>query len=451
MGCIEALARGFRNGAFDPLQIARHGLQCASRPQAQAIFAQLTPALARQQAGDARRRFKEGRPLGPLDGIPVTWKDVFNLAGTPTRCGSRLTSDAPAVHDAACVARLHAAGVVSLGKTNMSEFAFSGLGLNPHFGTAVQRAPGTGAQHIVGGSSSGAVAAVRLGIGSVALGTDTSGSIRVPAAYSGLVGFRPTSGRYPSAGVARLAPTMDTVGIIAATVADVVCVDSVLHGFDEPADAPPTTQLQFTWVENLCGDQVQPEVRANGLRLMKKLSDAGLHCDRQSVQLFDAVRRAFDRHGTLVAAEAAYELAPYAVASMEPRMDPFVWHRLVAARSMPAYQLVALLQIRKRLMIELSQFPPHTVYVFPTTPATAPALAQLRTLAQISVANSSALSHTMIGSFLDMPGITMPSGSDSAGMPTGILLSCRSGADKMLLSAAWSLEAMGLTAGGYIG
>lgn len=378
-----------------------------------------------------------------LDGIPVTWKDLFDVAGTPTTCGSLVTDAKPATRDAACVSLLHAAGAVTLGKTNMSEFAFSGLGINPHFGTPVQRAPRSGHQHLVGGSSSGAAAAMRLGIGCVAMGTDTSGSIRVPAAYSGLVGFRPSTGRYPEDGVARLAPSMDTVGIIASTVADVICVDAVLHrGEQRSAEGDPSPT--FVLVENLCGEDVQAEVRRNCLRTMDRLDSAGLRCERRRLHWVHDVARAFERFGTLVAAEASHELAPYLASQLLPKLDPFIRRRLIAARAMPAHHLVALLQLRRRLMQELDRLPQRLVYVFPATPTTAPAVSGLRTLRQKSTANAAALRHTMTGSFLDMPGIAVPSGIDEAGLPTSVLLSCRRGDDTMLLDVARQLESMAI-------
>lgn len=280
---------------------------------------------------------------------------------------------------------------------------------------------------------------MRLGIGCVALGTDTSGSIRVPASYSGLVGFRPSKDRYPNTGVARLAPSLDTVGIIATTVSDVVLVDAVLC--DGIAAVAQTLEPKFVLVDNFCTNQVQSEVRQNCLRLMDKLSDAGLPCERQHFEVFDAVARAFENHGTLVAAEAGHELERYSAPEQMQRMDPFVHQRLVAARAMSAHQLAALLQIRKSLTQSFALLPANLVFIFPTTPTTAPALSGLHSLTQIVAANSAALRHTMPASFLDMPGIAMPSGIDEAGLPTGVLLSSRRGNDQMLLSIAEQLEA----------
>jgi aspartyl-tRNA(Asn)/glutamyl-tRNA(Gln) amidotransferase subunit A len=443
VGRIDALAQRFLRAECGPEEIAVDSLVRARQSEAQAIFTQLTPSLAQQQAAGAGRRYVQGRPLGPMDGIPVTWKDLFDVAGTPTTCGSLLTDTAPAAQDASCVALLAAAGAVSIGKTNLSEFAFSGLGINPHFGTPVQQAPKTGVDHLVGGSSSGAAAAMRLNIGCVALGTDTSGSIRVPAAYSGLVGFRPSTGRYPGSGVARLAPSMDTVGTIAHTVADIICVDSVLHVHEQTAIAT-TVAPRFVLVENFCGETLQPEVRMRCLSFVSRLRNVGFRCEQRRIGVFDAVLQAFDRHGTLVSAEAGYELARYCAPGSLACMDPFVRHRLIAARAMPAYHLVALLRARESAMLEIAGSPSDQIYVFPTTPTTAPALRCLRTMNQIAAANRLALRHTMPGSFLDMPSIAVPSGCDAVGLSTSVLLSCHQGGDEMLLAVAQQLESMDL-------
>ncbi|MES2937732.1 MAG: amidase family protein [Pseudomonadota bacterium] len=441
MGRIEALAQRYRSGDTTPEDVARAQLALAAGNDAHSIFTQLTPELALAQARASTERWARGTPLGPLDGVPLTVKDLFDLEGTATTRGSRVTGRAPAQRDAACVARLRAAGAVVLGKTSLSEFAFSGLGLNPHFGTPVQRAPRTGATHLVGGSSSGAAAALRAGIGCVALGSDTSGSVRVPAAWSGLVGWRPSQARYPLDGVALLAPSLDTVGVLASSVADVLAMDAVLHG-EQPqlADTAPT----FVFAANLCGGKVQHEVRDNCARFMARVADAGFACEEARVVALEQVMDAFAAHGTLVAAEAAHELRAFTEPAVARHVDPFVQRRLAAAREMRAHDLIALQQLRHRLLQEAASVPQDVIYVFPTTPATAPALAALHTPERIAAANASALSHTMPCSFLDMPGIALPSGHDGAGLPTSVLLCCPRGRDALLLSAARRLEALAL-------
>jgi aspartyl-tRNA(Asn)/glutamyl-tRNA(Gln) amidotransferase subunit A len=409
-------------------------LDRAAAPAHRAVFTCLTPALAMRQARQAAQRRNAGRALGLLDGRVVTWKDVFDIAGLPTTCGSRALPPQPASRDAACVQRLHAAGAICLGKTNLSEFAFSGLGLNPHFGTPTQRAPGTGRAHLVGGSSSGAATAVRAGFGDVALGTDTSGSIRVPAAWSGLAGFRPSQGRYPREGVARLATSLDTVGVIARRVADVVAVDAVLAAGAASVQAPPRIVL----VENLLGPQVQPEVAGSVRRFAARLQAAGYPVELRRLPVFDRVHDAFRQHGTLVAAEAAVELAGFAD---DPRLDPFVRWRLQQARALPAGARETLLALRATYMAQLAAEAAGAFLLLPTTPRTAPALEDLGSLEATAQANALALRHTMPCSFLDMPGITLPCGHDGEGLPIGALLTCASGGDGPLLALAAELEA----------
>src|SRR5271163_4453267 len=176
---------------------------------------------ARAAADAADARASRGAPLGPLDGVVVTIKDLFDVAGEPTRAGSKILAEeaAPANADAVVVQRLRAAGAVVVAKTNMTEFAFSGIGANPHFGT-----PGNprDRKRVPGGSSSGAPITVADGMSDIAVGTDTGGSIRVPAGLCGLVGFKPSRQRVPTDGAFPLSKTLDSIGPIAKTVADCV-------------------------------------------------------------------------------------------------------------------------------------------------------------------------------------------------------------------------------------
>jgi aspartyl-tRNA(Asn)/glutamyl-tRNA(Gln) amidotransferase subunit A len=411
-------------------------LRTAAQSRHHAVFTRLTAELAMRQAAQAGARARARRPLGPLDGITVTWKDVFDVAGLPTTFGSLATPRQPAQRDAACVQRLHAAGAVCLGKTNLSEFAFSGLGLNPHFGTPTQAAPRTGRLHLAGGSSSGAAAAVKAGLGRMALGTDTSGSVRVPAAWCGLVGYRPTQQRYPREGVARLAPSLDTVGVIAGSVADVLAVDAVLapQGAASAHSAPPRIMLADNFLRADCATAVRGAMERFALRLRA----AGFAVVRRHLPVLDAVRDAFEQHGTLVAAEAALELGRFV---QDERLDPFVRWRLQQAFALPAGSRGALLALRPMLMARLAAEAQGDIVLLPTTPCTAPAVDDLKSLESIARANAQALRHTMPCSFLDMPGITLPCGHDGDGLPIGALLTCASGGDARLLSLAAELEA----------
>ncbi|URK89543.1 hypothetical protein LP421_33450 (plasmid) [Rhizobium sp. RCAM05350] len=194
-----------------------------------AVFTSVTPERAFHEAAATSARIAEGQPLRLLDGVPVAWKDLFNLKGEVTRAGSLVLDDGPAMADAELVRRLAVAGAVTVGKVNMTEFAFSGLGLNPHYGTP--RNPWSGAQvRIPGGSSSGSAVAVALGLVPVAIGTDTSGSVRIPAALNGIVGFKASGNRWPLAGAFPLSPTLDTAGVMTNTVVDAAIVDAAARG-----------------------------------------------------------------------------------------------------------------------------------------------------------------------------------------------------------------------------
>ena len=203
-------------------------LSRAQSPAAQSVFTHLDPEQVLHQARACDAGRVSGASLGALHGKSITLKDNIDVVGQTTLAGTRVCEVEPvATHDAPVVARLRQAGAVLLGKTNMSEFAFSGVGINPHYGTP--RNPcDANVERVPGGSSSGAAVSVALDLAFAALGTDTGGSIRIPAALCGLVGFKGTQSRIPLAGVMELSRTLDTVGVIARTVRDCLQVDAVL-------------------------------------------------------------------------------------------------------------------------------------------------------------------------------------------------------------------------------
>ncbi|MBP7242735.1 amidase [Amaricoccus sp.] len=226
------LGRGIGAGAIDPRTLCETYLTAiAAHPEAARIYVRTTPRRARAEADAAAGRARLGLRRGPLDGVPVSWKDVFDLAGEPTEAGSALLRGRVASHDAAVVASAARAGVVSLGKTHLSELAFSGLGINPMTATA----PNINDPEIApGGSSSGAAASVAFGLAAAGIGSDTAGSARVPAAWNDLVGFKPTHGLLPLAGVTPLRPQFDTVGPLCRSVEDAALLLSVLSGGPAP-------------------------------------------------------------------------------------------------------------------------------------------------------------------------------------------------------------------------
>lgn len=225
------LGRAIEAGAIDPRALAEAYLGAIdAHPDAARIYARVTPDLARAEADAAAARARAGVRRGPLDGVPVSWKDLFDTAGVATEAGSRLLAGRVPERDAAVVAAGRQAGLVSLGKTHLSELAFSGLGMNPMTATA----PNINDPELApGGSSSGAAASVAFGLAAVGIGSDTAGSARVPAAWNDLVGFKPTHGRLPLDGVVPLRPGFDTVGPLCRSVEDAALILAALAG--EPA------------------------------------------------------------------------------------------------------------------------------------------------------------------------------------------------------------------------
>ena len=196
-----SIGRLFTAGTLDPVETTEFFLDRIARGRGSFAFTLVTDERARREAAASRRRYREGSSAGPLDGVPVAWKDLVDMAGARTTAGSALFADAPPKDlDAPIVEKLAAAGMVAIGKTNLSEFAFSGLGLNAHFGNPINPRDST-TPRVPGGSSSGSAVAVAAGLAPCAIGSDTGGSIRAPASFCGIVGFKSTEGRIDKRGV----------------------------------------------------------------------------------------------------------------------------------------------------------------------------------------------------------------------------------------------------------
>src|SRR5699024_882815 len=230
------------NGETSATSLLDEALATAAEPNARAVYTRFfeQTAHAEAQAVDIQR--DAGVPTGPLAGLPVAVKDLFDVAGQVARSGSRLLADQPpATEDAAAVRRLRQAGSVIVGHANMTEFAYSGLGLNPHYGTPPNPLDEA---RIPGGSSSGSAVAVARGMAAAGLATDTGGSVRIPAAFCGLVGFKPTQSRIPNAGMFPLSTTLDSIGPIAPSVDCCARMDAVLSG-QSPTPIQPTQMREL--------------------------------------------------------------------------------------------------------------------------------------------------------------------------------------------------------------
>lgn len=402
------------------------------------VFLAVTAERARAEARAADARLDAGRPLSPLDGVPVAWKDLFDLAGEVTTAGSDTRRDVPAAAtDCTAAQRLTQAGMVTLGKLNLTEFAYSGLGLNPHFGTPANPHGGDAA-HVPGGSSSGSGVAVASGLAPCAMGTDTGGSIRIPSAFNGIFGFKPSIGRLPAAGVYPLSRTLDVVGPLARSVPDLVALDAALR---QAAPVRPRVGglrgLQVLVPQTIVFDEAQPEVVENFEAALAKLAEAGAIIERAPFEPFAESAALAARHGSLAAADAYVQHRDLMESPAADRVDPRVTDRILGGRGMSAFDVVTLQRARARLVAEVRDRLGTTVLAFPTVPHVAPEIAPLEADRELfHRVNLLTLRNTMLGNFLDLPGVAMPSGRGAGGLPTGLLLSAASGTDDALLSAA---------------
>ncbi|MCY1270864.1 2-amino-5-chloromuconic acid deaminase [compost metagenome] len=441
MATMLETAKILQQGTADPVRLTRAALAAAERSEH--VFIALLQERARAQAEASAARYRQRAPLSRLDGIPYAVKDLIDVAGSRTTAGSITRADSPiAVDDAPVIASLTALGMIPIGKTNLTEFAYSGLGLNPHFGTPTADLP-LASPRVPGGSSSGSAIAVQRAIVSVAIGTDTAGSIRIPAAFNGLVGFRASTGRYRMEGVHPLATTLDSLGPFARTVADCAVFDAAMRGLDPLLpEAADLRRLRLVVEQDVLADpQLQPAVRANLLATVERLRQAGARVEPRSLPAIARTRELIARLGWLGAIEAWRLLGAIVEGPEGLRLDHRVRARLLAAKGIDSATEGRIRNLRLELMSAIRRELGGAILVMPTVKHVAPPLAALEgDDALFASVNLETLSLTMVGSLLDMPGVAMPSGKDAEGLPTSVLFSMPRGEDEALLGACLAVE-----------
>ena len=391
---------------------------------------------ARQAADAADQRARDGVTLGPLDGSIVSIKDLFDVAGEPTRAGATVLADAPpATSDAPVVRRLREAGAVVVGKTNMSEFAFTGVGANPHYGT-----PGNPADRarVPGGSSSGAAVAVADGMCEISIGTDTGGSTRIPAALCGVVGYKPTKQRVSTEGAFPLSPTLDSVGPIASTVEACMKADAILAGEEpRPLDAVRLADVKLGIPQGLALAEMDETVATRFEGAIGDLGGAGVQLSDMEFPIFDDMARV--QSVATIATVEAWHIHRERIAERGDDYDPIVRHRIETGSrvSSPAY--TAMVDERRELVSAMDlRLAEVDALVLPTTPIVAPAMAEISTTTGFNSANRLLLRNTAIANFFDLCAISLP--IPGRGLPTGLMLFGRRGHDRRLFGIAAAVE-----------
>ena len=392
-------------------------------------------ARASADAADARAR--AGISLGPLDGTIVSIKDLFDVAGEPTRAGSKILIDAPpAKEDAAVVRRLRAGGAVIVAKTNMSEFAFSILGANPHHGTPGNPADRT---RVPGGSSSGAAVAAADGMCEIAIGTDTGGSTRAPAAFCGVVGFKPSKFRVPTDGAFPLSYTLDSIGPLARTVSACATADAVMAG-DEPwtLEAAPLLGLRLGVAQGLPLRDLDLTVSARFNAATETLDGAGITLTSETIPLWDDVARV-QAKASLSSVEAFHIHRPWLPARAAD-YDPVVLTRIMLGRNVTAAEYIEMTRERARLVRAMdARLANLDAIIMPTTPNVAPTMAEVSTLETFLPKNFLNLRNTSLINFFDLCAISLPL-PRAGDLPVGLMIVARNGQDRKLFRIAEAIE-----------
>ncbi|MCV6597843.1 MAG: amidase [Mangrovicoccus sp.] len=410
------LGRGIEAGEIDPLALTQTYLAAAEGHECTGdIYARLTQDRALHEAQAAKTRADNGQRLGLLDGVPLSWKDLFDSAGVATESGSALLKDRVPERDSAMLQQASAAGTVCLGKTHLSELAFSGLGYNPITATSpCVNDPDA----VAGGSSSGAAASVAFGLAPAAIGSDTGGSVRIPAAWNDLVGLKTTSGLLSLEGAVPLCPRFDTVGPLTRNVEDAGLLLAMLSGQPGPdlqnAHASDLSGAKIAVLTTMAFDGIREEPLHGFDRARAALAATGAE-----ISGFEApcVQEAMDLAGVLYTAEA-YGIWGEAIEAQPEAMFAPVRARFMAGKDVMARDYIRAWRELERLRAQwLALVAEYDAVILPTAPILPPNKARLAADSEYYTnENLLALRNTRIGNLMGLCALTLPSGVPSAGV-----------------------------------
>ncbi|MEC9346342.1 MAG: amidase family protein [Pseudomonadota bacterium] len=437
------LGAAMRAGDLDPVAVAEHFLARIDELDANhAIFVRTTPERALAEAMAARARLAAGRPLSAMDGVPVGWKDLFDTAGILTEGASQLFEGRVPDRDAVALQRATAAGMVCLGKTNLPDLAYSGLGVNPWAGTPVNPHSPAGDPRVPGGSSSGAGVSVAMRLAPIGIGSDTGGSVRIPAAYNGVVGLKTTWGAIPLDGAIPLAPSLDTVGPLTRTVADANAMFAIMAA-KKPADLAGASLKGVRLLRAVGHDEaeLQKGVKAAVDAAVEILRAAGATVVERRLDAFDAVDELVSRHGNPITLEG-WALWCEAVDRNPDKLFRPIRERIAAGRDGSALDAETL----RRRLVDMKQAYLAATGGFDgviqaTVPVVAPSIARVEK-DPAEHGRQAVLSswNTRRGNYLGLCGLTLPCGT-SDGLPVGLMVNGRPFGEGALLRLGAAIEA----------
>ena len=438
---LDGLASELREGKTSSRKLVEQALEKISDPAGEGarafIKVDAEGALAAADYQDRLRR--QNRQPSPFAGIPISVKDLFDLAGEVTTAGSKVLKDAPpALVDAPAIAALKSAGLIVLGRTNMTEFAYSGVGLNPHYGTprsAFDRKIG----RIPGGSSSGAAVAIADGMCALSIGTDTGGSCRIPAAYNGIVGYKPSTGRVSTRGAYPLSTRFDSVGPLGNSVACCAAADALMAGdWTGKIAAREVSSLRIGVLKTTVLEGLDADVAAAYERALKQLSKAGVTLvDLAFEELLEMPSLTIK--GGIVAAEAFAQHRDL-IARKGADYDPRVRTRMEAAGGISAAEYLSVVKRREEMIRRFSAVTQGlSAVVLPAVMIVPPPITALESDQDYLRYNSMSLRNTYVGNFLDCCAISIPVNEPGAA-PVGLMLMGVWGQDQSLFSVSQAVE-----------
>jgi aspartyl-tRNA(Asn)/glutamyl-tRNA(Gln) amidotransferase subunit A len=436
---IDQLNQRLARGETTREALVAGALEKATQPAAKSVFTKMYPeaALAAARAADAAHKAGIAQPA--LAGLPVSIKDLYGVAGETTMAGSVVCKGEPAqTQDAPVVARLRAAGSAIVGKTNMTEFAFSGIGINPHYGTPVNPTDQKIAR-VPGGSSSGAGVSVALGLSVAGLGSDTGGSIRIPAALCGIVGFKSTQKRVPLEGALELSRALDTVCALTRSVQDCITVDAVLSGAMLPVRRRPIAGMRLAVPQTMVLDGLDNTVAQAFDRSLSILSEAGAQIIEIPMTEFADIPKV-NAPGGLSPIEA-YAVHHERLARAQAQFDQRVAARVMLGAAISAQQYIAILDKRRAWIASVERaIEGYDALMCPTVPTVAPELEKLIASDEAFFkANGQMLRNTFTINLLDGCSYSLPCHREGE-LAVGLMLSSVHGDDARLSAVALAVE-----------
>ena len=433
----DALAAGTL-AARDHLESCLAAADCEDGRRA---FITVNSDAARTEADRIDALRAGGAALPPFAGVTLSVKDLFDIAGEVTRAGSRVLEDAaPAERDAVVVARLRAAGFLIIGRTNMTEFAYSGLGMNPHYGNP--RSPwdrDNDGGRVAGGSSSGSAVSIADGMAAATIGSDTGGSTRTPAAFCGIVGMKPTARRMPSGGVYPLSSSFDAAGPMGHSAACCAILDDIMAGGAGRTETPfPAAGLRLAIPRGYLFEDLDPEVAAAFDAAAGRLSAAGAMISDIRIDILEELRPA-NRPRSIVSAEA-HEFHRRQLAERRDGYDPYVAARLEAGGDISAADYIAMHREREATSAAVQAVTrPFDALLVPTSPTVPQKIAPLEGIETLMKASARALRNTALSNYLDRPTVTIPC-HQAGSAPVGLSLIGSRHHDRRLLAIAAGVE-----------